>query len=107
MHSEFIEIPDQSEPYSFLCAESLTCGIRFLSDFWQEKYLREYVRYGGSKIKFITGRSGSGKTHFLRLMTAIAQKENYKTVRFSAKNIWMHDFREIYVEIFRQCDILK
>lgn len=107
MHSEFIEIPDQPEPYSFLCAESLTCGIRFLSDFWQEKYLREYVRYGGSKIKFITGRSGSGKTHFLRLMTAIAQKENYKTVRFSAKNIWMHDFREIYVEIFRQCDILK
>ena len=50
---------------------------------------------------------GSGKTHFLRLMTSIAQKENYKTVQFSAKNIWMHDFKEIYVEIFRQCGIME
>lgn len=107
MNSEFTEIPDTAEHYSFPCAEYLTCGIQFLTDFWQEKYLREYVRNGGSKIKFITGRIGSGKTHFLQIMTAIAQKENYKTVQFSAKNIWMHDFREIYMEIFRQCNILK
>lgn len=85
----------------------LTCGIEFLTDFWTEKYLREYIKNGGSKIKFITGRTGSGKTHFLRLMTSIAQKENYKTVQFSAKNIWMHDFKEIYVEIFHQCDIME
>ncbi len=45
------------------------CGISFLADFWQEKYLREYIRNGGSKIKFVTGRQGSGKTHFLKLMT--------------------------------------
>lgn len=87
-------------------AQSLTCGIGFLTDFWKEKYLQEYVKNGGSKIKFITGRLGSGKTHFLRLMTAIAQEENYKTVSFSAKDIWMHDFKEIYVEIFRQCNLL-
>lgn len=87
-------------------AQSLTCGIEFLTDFWKEKYLQEYVKNGGSKIKFITGRLGSGKTHFLRLMTAIAQEENYKTVSFSAKDIWMHDFKEIYVEIFRQCNLL-
>lgn len=107
MNLESTAIPDPAESCSFPGAERLTCGIQFLTDFWQEKYLREYIRNGGSKIKFITGRSGSGKTHFLRLMTAIAQKENYKTVRFSARNIWMHDFREIYVEIFRQCDILE
>ena len=87
-------------------AQSLTCGIEFLTDFWKEKYLQEYVKNGGSKIKFITGRLGSGKTHFLRLMTAIAQEENYKTVSFSAKDIWMHDFKEIYVEISRQCNLL-
>lgn len=29
------------------------------------------------------------------------------TIQFSAKDIWMHDFKEIYVEIFTQCDILK
>ena len=97
MTSDFNEITDAP----------LSCGIEFLTDFWREKYLQEYIRNGGSKIKFVTGRNGSGKTHFLRLMSAIAQKENYKTVRFSARDVWMHDFKEIYVEIFHQCDILK
>ncbi|MCD8075221.1 MAG: ATP-binding protein [Lachnospiraceae bacterium] len=83
-----------------------TAGISFLTDFWQKQYLQEYIRDGGSKIKFVTGRPGSGKTHFLRLMTGLARKENYKTVSFSAKDIWMHDFRDIYVEIINQCDIM-
>ena len=81
-------------------------GIHFLTDFWQMKYLQEYIRDGGSKIKFVTGRRGSGKTYFLDMMTAIAQTENYITVHFSAKDVWMHDFREIYIEVFRQCNIL-
>lgn len=94
------EEPAGSQPLS-------TWGIEFLTSFWREKYLQEYIRDGGSKIKFVTGRPGSGKTHFLSLMTAIAQEEHYKTIRFSAKDIWMHDFREIYVEIFRQCNLME
>lgn len=101
MTPEFYEGSDMPELYQ------LTCGIEFLTDFWREKYLKEYIRSGGSKIKFITGRAGSGKTHFLRLMAAIAGQENYKTIQFSAKNIWMHDFREIYIEIFRQCNMME
>lgn len=84
----------------------LSCGIDFLTDFWQEKYLQEYIPRGGSKIKFITGRPGSGKTHFLRLVTGLAREEHYKTVSFSANDIWMHDFRDIYVEILEQCNIM-
>lgn len=84
----------------------IDCGVSFLADFWREKYLQEYIRNGGSKIKFVTGRPGSGKTHFLRLMTGIAGKEHYKTAQFSAKEIWLHDFKDIYVEILRQCDIM-
>jgi hypothetical protein len=98
---------DSSDPSASLHAGELTCGLDFLTDFWRDKYLREFIRDGGSKIKFITGRPGSGKSHFLRLLTELAGKENYRTVRFSARNIWMHDFKEIYVEIFRQCDILS
>lgn len=82
------------------------CGIGFLTDFWEEKYLREYIQDGGSKIKFVTGRTGSGKSHFLKLVTGMAMEEGYKTASFSARDIWMHDFREIYIEVFRQCDIL-
>lgn len=104
---DYNEIPNGSEAYGFLPAERLTCGIRFLADFWREKYLQEYIRNGGSKIKFVTGRTGSGKTHFLRLMMSVAREENYKTVWFSAKDVWMHDFKEIYVEIFHQCDLMS
>lgn len=84
-----------------------SCGISFLSDFWQEKYLQEFIKNGGSKIKFVTGRKGSGKTHFLRLMTATARAEQYRTAQFSAKEIWLHDFKDIYVEILKQCDIME
>lgn len=105
--SELKETVDMKDLESCLPASQLTCGISFLTDFWREKYLQEYIRNGGSKIKFVTGRSGSGKTHFLRLMASIAREENYKTIQFSAKDVWMHDFKEIYVEIFTQCDILK
>ncbi len=96
MMSEFKEFSSSGLP---------DCGISFLTDFWKEKYLQEYIKNGGSKIKFVTGRKGSGKTHFLRLTAALAKVENYKIVHFSAKDVWMHDFREIYVEIFRQCGI--
>ena len=85
--------------------KSLTVGTEQLSDFLSEQYLRTYIAEGGSKIKFITGRSGSGKTHFSRVMLHEAYEQNYRTVRFSAKDIWLHDFREIYLEILKQCDI--
>lgn len=81
-------------------------GIQSLADFWKEKYLQQYIQNGGSKIKFVTGRKESGKTYFLRMMASAAEQENYKVVRFSAKDIWMHDFKDIYVEIFKQCDII-
>lgn len=103
MASEYNETIDTGEAVP---GEPLSCGIDFLTDFWKEKYLQEYIKNGGSKIKFITGRQGSGKTHLLRLMTFLAAKENYKTVSFSAKDVWMHDFKEVYVEIFHQSDLL-
>ncbi len=79
----------------------------FLTDFWTEKYLREYIPAGGSKIKFVTGREGSGKTFFLNRMCRLAKNENYKTVSFTAANVWLHDFKEIYTEILRQCDLIS
>ena len=34
-------------------------GIRFLTDFWEEKYLQEYIRDGGSKNLFSAADVGS------------------------------------------------
>jgi len=84
----------------------LTEGFDSLTDFWTEKYLKEYINLGGSKIKFVTGRTGSGKSHFLNLFSDIAKENRFITVHFSAREIWLHDFKEIYAQILNQCDIM-
>lgn len=86
--------------------EKLSVGMDFITDFWNEKYLKEYIFEGGSKIKFVTGGRGSGKTHFVQLFTLQAKKQNYITVNFSANQVWIHDFKEIYVQIINSVDIL-
>ena len=82
----------------------LTVGMDTQTDFLRDKYLKDYIPKGGSKIKFVTGRSGSGKTHFSAVMRQEAEELGYLTVSFSAKDVWLHDFREIYLEVLRQCD---
>jgi len=85
--------------------EELSVGIQFLSDFWGTHYLEEYIPHGGSKIKFVTGRAGSGKTHLLNLLALRAEKLGYITVNISAREFMLHDFREIYLEILKHVDL--
>jgi len=83
--------------------EDITVGIDFLTDFWRDNYLKDYVPAGGNRIQFITGRKGSGKTHLIEYF--LKKSGNYKKVSFSAKKVWIHDFKEIFFEVLRQCDI--
>ena len=85
--------------------EKMTAGLDPLTAFLCDQYLENYISRGGSKMKFVTGRSGSGKTHFSMRMLDEAANKGFLTVSFSAKDVWLHDFREIYLEILRQCDI--
>ena len=80
----------------------LTVALDSLSDFWAKQYLETYIPAGGSKIKFITGYPGSGKTHFASCMRLEAEARDYLTVSFSAREVWLHDFKNIYLEIIRQ-----
>ncbi|MDY0289883.1 MAG: DUF2791 family P-loop domain-containing protein [Sphaerochaeta sp.] len=93
-------------PQSEEMLNALTVGVQFITDFWRERYFGEFIREGGSKIKFLTGQRGSGKTHTLNLVSSLAKSEGYVTVNFSAKQIWLNDFREVYLEILRQSNIL-
>ncbi len=86
-------------------ARSISAGVGFVSDFLRDMYL-PYIAKGGSKIKFITGREGSGKTHLLELMLADAADAGFKIASFSAKKIWLNDFKEIYFEILRSVDLM-
>ena len=83
--------------------EDLTVGIDFLTDFWEDNYLRDYIPGGGNRIQFLTGRKGSGKTHFIEYF--LSKSGNYKKVSFSAKKVWIHDFKEIFFEVLKQCDL--
>ena len=85
--------------------KEITAGLDPLISFLSEQYLEDYICRGGSKMKFVTGRSGSGKTHFSMRILDEAAERGFLTVSFSAKDVWLHDFREIYLEILRQCDI--
>ena len=82
-------------------------GVRSVLDFWKQAYLCDYIPYGESKIKFITGKAGSGKTHALNEMLKDAKNLGYKTVSFSAEDIYLNDFKDIYVEIIKQVDIME
>ncbi len=86
---------------------AISAGIGTISDFLREKYLLEYIGQGGSKIKCITGKEGSGKSHLLELMAADASDAGYKAVSFSAKKVWLHDIKELYFETLRSIDIMS
>lgn len=83
--------------------DEISAGLASLEDFLALHYLQDYIPAGGSKIKFITGRPGSGKSHLARRLRNRAESMGYLCVSFSAREVWLHDFREIYLEIFRQC----
>ncbi len=104
-HTTILQLANGNPPKGESELNQLSVGIDSVVDFWRDSYLREYIPAGGSKMKFITGKAGSGKTHILNLFESMAVHEQYVTVSFSAKDVWLHDFKEVYLEILRQCDL--
>jgi len=87
--------------------QEISVGSDFILDFWKEKYLADYLSQGGSKIKFLTGRTGSGRTHFLEMLAIEAENMGYITVNLSAREVWLHDFKEIYVAVLHQVNLME
>ena len=85
--------------------EATGTGLDSLTDFLARQYLDTYIPSGGSKIKFVTGLQGSGKTFFAETMMMLASKRNYLQVSIDARNVWLNDFRDIYLEILNQCGL--
>lgn len=61
--------------------------------FLDQHYLRAFVRQGGAKLKFVLGRTGSGKTHFLGALLDSAESAGFQTVYVdgSATPLWGAD----------------
>ncbi len=102
---DYNNINSTEEPSYEKSESTYTSGVGFITDFWEKHYLKEYIKAGGSKIKFVTGNEGSGKSHLLDNFTKLAKNNGYLTVTFSANEIWLNDFKFIFLEILRQCNL--
>lgn len=103
--SDYADLIEGCEPSSAEFSLAVSTGFEPLIDFWRDRYLNEFVREGGSKIKFVSGRPGCGKTHLLQGLAKEGRDAGYQVVLFSAKDVWLHDFREIYTEIISHCNL--
>ncbi len=69
-------------PVSDEIIEKMTCGRELWIDIIKKQYLEKYIFSGGSKVKFIYGDLGAGKTHSLRAISIDAKKLGYETLYF-------------------------
>ena len=98
-------LADGRAPGRGVLLHTINCGTEDLIDFLSRHYLETYIPEGGSKIKFVTGRPGSGKTQLLELLADAAESRGFLIVELSAAEVWMHDFRELYLAILKRLDL--
>ena len=67
-----------------------------IAAFWRDQYLRSYVAEGGSAVKWLRGREGSGKSRLLAEMRRIAAAEGYLTASVSAREVLIGRFDDLY-----------
>ena len=63
---------------------SMTVGLDRVTGFFDRYYFDSYIKEGGSKIRFITGKKGCGKSHLLSLLSYDAADRGYLTSRISS-----------------------
>lgn len=73
--------------------------------FWREQYVESYVADGGSAVKWLRGRMGSGKTTILAQLRRSAQSGGYFAADVSAREVQIGRFDELYRAILAQLPI--
>jgi len=67
-----------------------------LEEFWMGEYVNGLVEAGAGKVKFVRGRSGSGKTHFLRHLGATVDQAGYLPIRVNALKTRLATIDDLY-----------
>lgn len=70
-----------------------------------ERYLDTYLREGGAKLKFLIGREGSGKSHFLGYLVSEARDRGFLAQTVSAREMPLFSFHQIYLETMRGVNV--
>ena len=87
-------------PKHYALLDEMTLGRDAYLDFVEGHYLKNYILNGGSKVKFLVGPEGWGKTHLLRFIQNDAEKLGYQTVFISLQN--QKKVIDI-VDLYKQC----
>lgn len=74
-------------------------------NFWRAYYLDDYIADGGSKVKFLLGKAGSGKTHALLFLLEEARRLGYLTVFADARQVRLNKFDSIYQSVLGEVDM--
>jgi hypothetical protein len=64
--------------------------------FLRKWYLDGFVDQGFGKVKFVQGRAGSGKTHFLRHLTLALRADHYQAILINAQQHRLAAIEELY-----------
>ncbi|HAI21817.1 MAG TPA: hypothetical protein DCM14_07990 [Clostridiales bacterium UBA8153] len=75
-----------------------------LVGFLRCRYLDSYLKDGGSKLKLLVGREGSGKSHLCHFLAAAAKDLGYITRVVSAGELPLFSFDQIYRQIMTGVD---
>ncbi|MBT9140884.1 MAG: hypothetical protein DDT30_01468 [Dehalococcoidia bacterium] len=76
--------------------ERISACRETLHDFLGEHYLDKYIRDGGSKVKFLIGPEGCGKTHQLLLLAHSAKQKGYLTAYIDARETKLQYIDALY-----------
>ncbi len=67
-----------------------------MEEFWRRWYLNGFIDRGAGKVKFLRGRAGAGKTHFLRHLGLQAAAEGYLALQVDAWSTRLASIDELY-----------
>ncbi len=70
-------------PTNLELIRDMTLGAEVWHDRFVSYYLDNYIAAGGSKVKLLTGDTGSGKSHALRYLQLAARERGYTTIHLS------------------------
>ncbi len=75
--------------------------------FLREHYAQRFIPQGGSKVKWIVGTAGSGKTHALRMLEMAASEDGLLTAALDAATTPLRGIQEFGHAVLTELDTLQ
>jgi len=93
-------------PESDELLSEMTIGKEKWIEIMKEYYLENYINNGGSKVKMLISKRGTGKTHLLKYLNYTAKNLDYNSMYFSIREITerINNISDFYKLIAKKID---